>query len=63
MLQCKSEKQLSIFDFHANFESKLNPDNLWVKMMANLRIPLKFSEKKKKMQYFLGLEHINDGMV
>lgn len=53
---------MSIFDFHANFESKLNSDNLWVKMMANLRIPLKFSEKKK-MQYFLGLEHISDGMV
>ena len=32
MFKYRSQKQLSIFDFHTDFESKLNPDNRWVKL-------------------------------
>ena len=32
MFKYTSQKQLSIFDFHTDFESKLNADNRWVKM-------------------------------
>ena len=32
MFKYKSRKQLSIFDFRTDFESKLNPENRWVKM-------------------------------
>lgn len=32
MFKCKSQKQLSIFDFQTGVESKLNPENLCVKM-------------------------------
>jgi len=32
MFKYRSQKQLSIFDFHTDFESKLDPDNRWVKM-------------------------------
>jgi transposase, IS5 family len=32
MFKYTSQKQLSIFDFHTDFESKLNPQNRWVKM-------------------------------
>ncbi len=32
MFKYKSQKQLSIFDFQTGFESKLNPENRWVKM-------------------------------
>ena len=32
MFNYTSEKQLNIFDFKTEFESKLNPDNRWVKM-------------------------------
>ena len=32
MFKYRSQKQLSIFDFHTDFESKLNPENRWVKM-------------------------------
>lgn len=32
MFKYRSQKQLSIFDFHTDFESKLNPENRWVKL-------------------------------
>lgn len=35
MFNYKSRKQLSIFDFKTDFESKLDPNNRWVKL-ANL---------------------------
>ena len=36
MFKYCSQKQLSIFDFHTEFESKLDPDNRWVKMAKAL---------------------------
>ena len=36
MFKYRSQKQLSIFDFHTGFESKLNPENRWVKMAKML---------------------------
>ena len=32
MFKYRSQKQLSIFDFHTDFESKLNPENRWVQL-------------------------------
>lgn len=36
MFKYRSQKQLSIFDFHTEFESKLDPENRWVKMAKML---------------------------
>ncbi|MGI6572726.1 MAG: IS5 family transposase [Fermentimonas sp.] len=36
MFKYRSQKQLSIFDFHTDFESKLDPNNRWVKMAKML---------------------------
>ena len=36
MFKYRSQKQLSIFDFHTDFESKLNPDNRWVQLAKML---------------------------
>lgn len=36
MFKYRSQKQLSIFDFHTEFESKLNPENRRVKMANRL---------------------------
>ena len=35
MIKYNSQKQLSIFNFHTEFHSKLDPENRWVKM-ANM---------------------------
>mgnify|MGYP000856282322 CR=1 FL=1 len=36
MFKYRSQKQLSIFDFHTEFESNLDPNNRWVKMAKML---------------------------
>lgn len=32
MFKYRSQNQLSVFDFHTDFESRLDPENRWVKM-------------------------------